>query len=374
MRICVLQPSLDSFKGGNHLPLFGAVPDTEFTVITGKMKLDGHSPKNVQIIPLGLSLGSYYYGRADKTFAQAILQKYPITDPFWTQFDVIHLNQTLSPLLLELQKTGVPVIYAVHHPVTADLQVALEETSALEGVMWKLRYRSLIKAQQNICMEASHILTVSNTVKKRLIDNYTCAAEKIHIVPNGVDTEEFAAGEAPSHDIIALGSFLHPRKGFRYLLEAYRSLAEAGYTIADVGRRSAEQVAALKKIRQVKVYGTVPQAKLVSLLRQSRVLLSTSLYEGFGLSLIESLSCGHPCVAFNAGAVSEVLGPIDPQLVVPIRDVPSLVTHAKYFLTLPIEKQQSLGEEYRQKVRGLYSIEKSAEALHSLYTLIQAEK
>jgi mannosyltransferase len=98
------------------------------------------------------------------------------------------------------------------------------------------------------------------------------------------------------------------------------------------------------------------------------------LYEGFGLSLIESLSCGHPCVAFNAGAVSEVLGPIDPQLVVPIRDVPSLVTHAKYFLTLPIEKQQSLGEEYRQKVRGLYSIEKSAEALHSLYTLIQAEK
>jgi glycosyltransferase involved in cell wall biosynthesis len=85
-------------------------------------------------------------------------------------------------------------------------------------------------------------------------------------------------------------------------------------------------------------------------------------------------SSGRACVAFNAGAVSEVLGPIDPQLVVPIRDVPSLVTHAKYFLTLPIEKQQSLGEEYRQKVRGLYSIEKSAEALHSLYTLIQAEK
>gem|GEM_PF-638909 len=372
MRICVIMHSVDSFKGGNHLPLFAALPHISFTILTNRVKLDDQLPNNIHIEQLHEKLGPYYHGIADARLARAVLTKYPPHDPYWKQFDVIHLNQTLHPRLIDLEQSGKPVLYLVHHPVTADREVACQETTGWERLHWKFRYLRLIGWQRAVCTKASRILTVSQTVTERLTKDYGVAADKMKIVPNGVDGEIFKpSDQAKTSDCIAVGSFLHPRKGFKYLAEVYRALAADGRRIADVGRRSPEQRNILAEIPGVTTYGEVSHDQLTGLMRTSRCLLSTSLYEGFGLSLIEALACGLPAFAFANGAVPEVLSPIDPTLLVPSRDTTKLIERVREFLVLSEQEQAVAGKRYRSRVLELYPLQKAANGLEQQYQQIQ---
>jgi glycosyltransferase involved in cell wall biosynthesis len=220
-----------------------------------------------------------------------------------------------------------------------------------------------------MCSVVDHIATVSQTAKNRIISDYGCHREKVSIVPNGVDGKVFIPGDLSVTDfeVIAVGSFIHPRKGFSYLLEAYRALADRGYRIADVGRRSDAQRDALATIPQVTQFGTVQHEELVSLIQRSATLISTSLYEGFGLSLIEALACGRPAFAFDGGAVREVLKPIDENLVAPLRDASEIVDRVGSFLDLPEATRIKRGKDYRDAVLEQYSLQHSGRALSVLY-------
>ncbi|MDD5041832.1 MAG: glycosyltransferase family 4 protein [Candidatus Peribacteraceae bacterium] len=370
MRVCVLTSFLDVYKGGNHLPLFGALPDCEFTILTSSVRpRNAVLPPNVRVVELPARLGPYYYGVADRRFARTVLHTYPPAHAFWKQFNILHLNQTLHPSLLTLRESGVHLLYAVHHPVTVDLGAALGESSPVAGLLWRARYFALIRWQRRICRELPHIMTVSQTVALRLQDDYTCDPAKISIVPNGVDGTRFtpASDDQPEFDLIALGSFLHPRKGFRYLLQVYQALAREGIRIADVGKRSGTQRAQLETIEGLKLFGTVSDQQIVSLVQRSAALISTSLYEGFGLSLIEALACGRPAIAFDAGAVREVLSPIDPSLVVPLRDTGALIGRVRAFLARSPAERTEQGRRYRQAVLECYSLAVSADALRKVY-------
>jgi len=364
MHVCLLTTVLDAYKGGNHLPLLGALRDVRFTVVTNGVKPESPAlPPNVSVVTLHERLGSYYYGFADARFARAVLKRYPIRSDFWKQFDLIHLNQTLHSSLLRLQETGKPVLYFVHHPVSADLAIAVEESAFASGCVWRMKYLMPGKWQRDVCRGAQHVATVSDTVKARLQEDYGCDGGKISVVRNGVDGSLFTLMDEAEYDICAVGSFLHPRKGFRYLLETYKRISGFGFQIADVGRRSGEQQRALATIPNVKVHGMVGHDELVRVIQRSKVLISVSLYEGFGLSLIEALACGRPVVAFDGGAVREVLGPIDGRMVVPARDTGALVDRVRAFTGISVKERSA----FREKVLERYSLEKSAQALGGLY-------
>lgn len=369
MHVCVLLTVLDPFKGGNHLSLFAALPEVKFTIICNRSKAETCDlPKNVTVITVPGRTGSYYYGFADARFASLVMRKYPPTDSFWRQFHILHFNQVMGPKLRTLKAAGVPMLMTVHHPITADCEVATQESSPAAAFIWQLKYLRLVSWQKAMCNTCDQVMTVSQTVSQRLQKDYGISSNHIAIVPNGVDGSVFVPDTSSSlFDVIALGSFIHPRKGFRYLLEVYQALDAQGLRIADVGRRSDEQMHALKKIRGVTVYGTVSQNDMVRLLRQSSVLVSTSLYEGFGLSLIEALSCGKPAFAFGGGAVFEVLGPIDPSLCVPSRDASALAECVRAFLSLSLADREERGARYRRAVEELYPLRASASALAHLY-------
>ena len=369
MKVCVLQPVLDPFKGGNHLPLLASLPDVSLTVVCNRSKVDPNDlPDNVEVVIVPGRMGPYYYGCSDYRFASLVLGFAPPSDPFWEQFDVIHINQTMGPALRRLQKTKKPLLLTIHHPVTADLEVAVAESTMLQSILWRLKYALLVCWQREMCTHVTKIMTVSETMKRRLVREYGVLPDDVLVVPNGVDGSVFQLSDQnPDFDIIAVGSFMHPRKGFRYLEQVYRSLTNKGYTVADVGRRSDAQRQILETIDGVKTFGTVDSDTLINLMQRSQALVSTSLYEGFGLSLIESLSCGHPAFAFSVGAVPEVLKPVDPDLLVAPKNVQTLVHRIEEFLTLSTEEKRRKGEEYRRKVLDLYSLEKSTQALLAVY-------
>jgi len=370
MKICVIQNVLDPFKGGNHLPLFAALSDVQFTVVCNRSKARAEDlPSNVEVVTVPGRIGSYYYGFADYFFGRQLLKTYPGNSEFWSQFDGIHLNQIMGPALRKLTQCSTPLVFLIHHPVTADREVAVRESRGLRALHWRLKYFSLVRWQKQMCKCANQIVTVSDTMQKRISTDYGCSQEKISVVPNGVDGSLFSLtpdAECKS-DVIAIGSFVHPRKGFPYLLEVYKKLAASGHSIADVGRRSDEQRAALQRIEGITVHGTVEESRLVELLQTSRVLVSTSQFEGFGLSLIEALACGHPAFAFGVGAVPEVLEPIDPNLVVSQCDTDTLSSRIEEYLDLSPQERDTKGEVYRKAVLERYPLSQSAEKLHSVY-------
>lgn len=374
MRVCILQTVLDPYKGANHLPLFAALSDVSFTIVCNRSKArPGDLPRNVEVVTVPGRTGSYYYGFADARFASLILRAYPAGSAFWKQFQILHFNQVMGPVFRRLRGAGVPVLLTIHHPVTVDRDIAVEESSGVVAMLWRLKYARLVAWQKAMCATCHHVMTVSQTVSDRLQKDYGIADDRITIVPNGVDGSVFFPDTAvPLFDVIALGSFIHPRKGFRYLAEAYRALGAKGFRIADVGRRSDVQVAVLRSIPGVTMHGIVDQPTVQRLMQRSSILLSTALYEGFGLSLIEALACGRPALAFAGGAVGEVLSPIDADLVVPVRDTSALVEKAEAFLCLSETEKRQRGEEYRKKVLESYGIEKAAKSLRSLYANIGA--
>lgn len=366
----MLTTVLDTYKGGSHMPLLSACDDIEFTVVTNRVKAaEGTLPSNVYVVTLNARIGSYYYGFADMLFARSVLRAHPSEDAFWKQFDAIHINQVMGPALRKLKKTGVPLIFMIHHPVTADRDVAVAESGWFDGLIWRLKYALLIRWQREMARAADRVVTVSKTMRERIAHDYGCSPEKITVVENGVDGVVFtpAADADCTFDVIAVGSFVHPRKGFRYLANTYRALAASGKRIADVGRRSDSQMKELLAIPGVTVHGSVDQDTLVRLIRHSRVLVSTSLFEGFGLSLIEALSSGHPAFAFAVGAVPEVLGGIDQELLIPPRDTGAMIDAIASFLRHSPKEREERGALYRTTVLKRYSLSASAESLRLAY-------
>ncbi len=371
MHVCVLLPVLDPFKGGSHLPLFAAAKETQFTIVCNRSQAKAEEiPANVKVVTVPGRIGSYYYGISDLLFARSMLKKFSVHSEFWRQFDVIHLNQIMGPALRKLRHTGKPILLLIHHPVTADKEIAIKESAGFTKILWWLRYFLLVGFQKKMCKAATHVATVSETMKQRIASDYGLPLEKISVVPNGVDGEVFTPvrDHECTADVIAIGSFVHPRKGFPYLIELYKRLAESGYKVLDVGRRTDAQRAELAKLKGITSLGTVSEEQLIESLRHARVLVSTSLYEGFGLSLIEALSCGHPAFAFSVGAVPEVLGSIEPALIVETRNVQVMEEKVLGFLSYSQEQREEQGRFYREQVLDRYALKHSAKSLEKLYS------
>jgi alpha-1,3-rhamnosyl/mannosyltransferase len=112
---------------------------------------------------------------------------------------------------------------------------------------------------------------------------------------------------------------IEPRKNLPTLLEAYRKLLDAGRVspapaLAVVGRegwlfeRVHASIDELRLRERVRLLGGVSDAALVRLYQGARAFAMPSLYEGFGLPVLEAMQSGVPVVSSNAGSLAEVAG------------------------------------------------------------------
>lgn len=175
---------------------------------------------------------------------------------------------------------------------------------------------------------ADHILADSVATKADLIALYGTAPDKISVLLSGVsdhfapvtDLERIAAmrakykiGDGPY--ILAVGT-VQPRKNFERLI---RCLATLPASLADVklviaGGRGWLQgpiyraVADLKLLDRVIFTGFADDADLPTLYSGARLLAYPSLYEGFGLPILEAMRCRVPVLSGNASSLPEVAG------------------------------------------------------------------
>lgn len=176
---------------------------------------------------------------------------------------------------------------------------------------------------------ADHILTISNRVKQEICERYTVEEERISTTYLGID-ESFRPVSEPEFQSVAsrygltynqyflFVSTIEPRKNLDRLLdayEAYRAVEKSNsLPLVVVGLRgwSCEAtMARLQKLNErgiVKHLGYVEQGDLQTLMAGARALTFISMYEGFGLPVVEAMQAGTPVLTSTDSAMEEIAG------------------------------------------------------------------
>ena len=195
---------------------------------------------------------------------------------------------------------------------------------------WRLMYRAgLARAVRT----ADAIIAVSEHTADDLRRRTKVGAEKIHVVPLG------ASLPGPEPDVTATLSRLNvrrpyvlfvgtlePRKNLIALVRAYRRLAAKGFDhslvmAGAVGWKSAPLMheLSLKGPGSIVLTDRIPSEEVDALYRGATALVYPSLYEGFGLPVLEAMARGVPCVVSNSASLPEVAGDaalfVDPESV-----------------------------------------------------------
>jgi glycosyltransferase involved in cell wall biosynthesis len=159
------------------------------------------------------------------------------------------------------------------------------------------------------------VVTPSEFVRGKLLDRFGLPAERVTVVPGGVEPRIFHPGvksrlDLPPRYALFVGS-LQPRKNLARLLEAWarvkEALPDAWLLIAGSGGSSFRPIS-LTACERVKFLGAIPDADLPGLYAGATVFILPSLDEGFGLPLLEAMASGTMVIASHAGALPEVAG------------------------------------------------------------------
>jgi glycosyltransferase involved in cell wall biosynthesis len=146
---------------------------------------------------------------------------------------------------------------------------------------------------------ADAVVAVSEFTRDETVELAGVPAERITVIPNGVDDVFSPEGPRVAADYVLAVATLEPRKNLRRAVEAARA---AGVDLRVVGARGWGGVDVEGWV------GEVPDSELAALYRGARCLVYPSLYEGFGLPVLEAMACGTPVVTSRGTALEEVAG------------------------------------------------------------------
>lgn len=175
---------------------------------------------------------------------------------------------------------------------------------------------------------SEYLITVSEFVKKEIVDMFGISAEKIVTTQLGVDDDFYPHDQGivmnvlDSYELRYKSYFLvvatlEPRKNFKLVIDAYIRLdnkIKEQYPLVIVGMRGWElnqidkDIEKLKRMGCLRLLGYVSEEVLPMLYSSAKIFLYPSIYEGFGLPPLESMACGTPVITSNVSSLPEVVG------------------------------------------------------------------
>jgi glycosyltransferase involved in cell wall biosynthesis len=236
--------------------------------------------------------------------------------------------------------------------------------------------------------KAHHILADSQATKDDLIDLYNTPADKITVLLSGVDPQ-FMPIDAPqiqatvrekyklaNHKYLLSVGTVQPRKNYSRIIRALATLRNQGHDVhyAIAGGQGWLEDEMYQTIEEtgladyVHLLGFVDDEDLPTLYSAAECLVITSLYEGFGLPILEAMACGTPVVTSNLSSLPEVAG--DASILVDPMDTPAIHNAINTILTDSTQRDQLVHAGFRQ-VQD-FTWDKSAQHLKAIYESLLA--
>mgnify|MGYP001563600911 FL=1 len=241
----------------------------------------------------------------------------------WTQFRLALECIVNPPEILFVPAHTIPVIRRPNlktivtvHDLGAEFLAEYHQFPQKIYLNWSTKY---------VAKYATHIIAVSQSTKKDLIKQFKVSPKRITVVHEAVNTDLFYPREKTEVEnvrkefglkrpyLLFVGT-IQPRKNLLSLIEAFSKLKTKNIDLVLAGKPGwlfEETYLAPKKFgvgTRVKFLGFVPDEKLPALYSGAEIFVYPSLYEGFGLPILEAMACGLPVLTSSATSMPEVSG------------------------------------------------------------------
>jgi glycosyltransferase involved in cell wall biosynthesis len=246
----------------------------------------------------------------------------PVLDPILSPWDLVRLRPDIHhafSIHYVSWRLPCPSVVTIHDVIP----LVFPEHYMQTGLKHRMLYRFV--------RGADHILTPSEHARRDVHRLLRIPLERITVTYEAAD-ERFCPDEDPvaveevvrrygirGPYILYVGGFtkLDPRKNVRQLIEVFRELRSQGDQevqlvlagkLGDYSRALMQEMGGLDPASDIVFTDYVDAADLPSLYNGARCFVFPSAYEGFGLPVLEAISCGTPVVAYRNSSIPEVVG------------------------------------------------------------------
>ncbi|GAB3329558.1 glycosyltransferase family 1 protein [Larkinella ripae] len=274
-------------------------------------------------------------------------------------YDVFHATYYEPYFLEHIRKR--PIVVTFLDMIHEKYHTVFPELAADHQVMaWK----------KQIVHQATAIIAISENTKRDLVEYYQVPAERVRVIYLGSSvsvTEKTAEPSAQKPYLLFVGN----RSMYKNFLPFIRAAApllrshQVRVICAGGGAFSSEEKTALHQsgLTDLVEQHPIDDAKLRQLYSQALAFVFPSLYEGFGIPVLEAFACNCPCLISDRSSLPEVAGPaalyFDPDQAESMREAVAQI------LTKPALRQQ-LAEQGRQQLQH-FSWEKTVQDTLRLY-------
>jgi glycogen synthase len=239
-------------------------------------------------------------------------------DPIDAQVVHCHTWYTHMGGIFAKKAYGIPLFITTH---------SLEPLRPWKREQLGLGYELSLWVEKTALEMADSVIAVSEGMKRDVIELFDVPPEKITVIYNGIDTDEYkpvnttAALEKYGIDtdkpfVLFVGRITR-QKGIIHLVNAIKYIDDEAQIVLCAGQPDTEEIkremeagiAAVQKKRKniVWIQKMAPKNEIIELYSQAAVFCCPSIYEPFGIINLEAMACSTPVVASAVGGIVEII-------------------------------------------------------------------
>jgi glycosyltransferase involved in cell wall biosynthesis len=269
--------------------LIGELGDARLTLLANRHVGAEYAGRPARRVP------AYRPGDSDLTrfAAMSLGRVWPRIDG--REFDVVHYPLTVPVPAVRGAPWVVSLLDVQHHELPHMFSWA------------ERRFRSW--AYDGSARRADQVITISEHARTGIVEKLGIPAERVHAIHLGVDHDLFKPdGPGPEGlpaRYVVYPANLWPHKNHDGLLRAWERVSDPDLHLVLSGQTYGKPAPSGPRVTHV---GHIPLEDMPALLRGAQAMVFPSLFEGFGLPVLEAMACGTPVAASDRGAIAEVAG------------------------------------------------------------------
>ncbi len=256
--------------------------------------------------------------------------------------------------LFLFKKPKVPVIATCCHTYW-------QQSTYIKQQSWK---KIFVPFEKRTYQLADKIISISDDSKSVLVEKYGIPSEKITVIPCGVNKKEFFPIKdikKRPNSIFYIGR-IDARKGVSFLIKSLEILIKRNRSVKLFLAGKGKDVSELKKYvsdkkldNNIEFVGFIPDEKLNEWYNKMQCVVVPSIFEGFGITVIEAMATGTPVIGTNVDGIKNILRDNDNGFLVPYGDEQALSDKINYVLT---ENNDRITDNAKKDIDSKYDWDK----------------